>query len=77
MIVDWVFCARTARRDFARVNHSLDGSSRHRAGFFVDQKLTVFTDHDDGELRLAALEAGTSRYVSKENLLSILDFLKQ
>lgn len=39
-------------------------------------QIMIVTDHDDGELRRAALGAGATRYVVKEDLLSILEILK-
>lgn len=35
----------------------------------------IVTDYNEGELRRAAYEAGASRYVVKEDLLSILEIL--
>ena len=38
-------------------------------------KIVIVTDYDDVELRRAASEAGASRYVIKEDLLSILEII--
>lgn len=56
----------------------VDGIAATRQIIAADPKaqIMIVTDHDDGELRRAALEAGAARYVVKEDLLSILEILK-
>ena len=39
-------------------------------------RIMMVTDHDDRELRRAAIEAGAQQYVVKEDLMSILEILK-
>ena len=50
-------------------------ATRQIMAAFPHAHVVIVTDHNDGELRLAAYEAGASQYVVKENLLEILDIL--
>ena len=56
----------------------MDGiaATRQIIAAYPNAKILVVTDYDDVELRRAASEAGASSYVTKENLLSILEVLK-
>lgn len=38
-------------------------------------KIMIVTDYNDADLRRAAIEAGASQYIVKENLLDIVDVL--
>ena len=42
---------------------------------YPNAQVMIVSDHDDVELRRASIEAGAKRYVSKEDLLSILEIL--
>ncbi|HEX6125980.1 MAG TPA: response regulator transcription factor [Pyrinomonadaceae bacterium] len=51
-------------------------ATRQIIAAYPQAQVMIVTDHDDRELRHAALEAGALRYVVKEDLLSILEILK-
>lgn len=55
----------------------LDGiaATRQIIAAYPKAKIIIVTDYDDAELRRAALGAGATKYVVKEDLLSILEIL--
>ena len=50
-------------------------ATRQIIAAYPKARIIIVTDHNDGELRQAAHEAGASQYVVKENLLFILEIL--
>ena len=56
----------------------MDGiaATRQIISAYPKAKIVIVTDYDDIELRRAASEAGASSYVTKEDLLSVLEILK-
>ena len=51
-------------------------ATRQIVAVYPDARVLIVSEHDDDELRKAALEAGARDYVTKEDLLSILEILK-
>ena len=57
----------------------LDGISACKAikGKFPQAKIVIVTNYDEPEIRAAAFETGACGFVVKENLMSLLDYLKE
>lgn len=56
----------------------LDGISAAKAikGKFPQAKIVIVTNYDEQEIRQAAFETSVCGFVLKENLMSLLDYLK-